>query len=199
MTCSGTATPPTGTNTLNKLSGTGDANIVYTSRTITGVPILGTTSTDSWRYQRDQSNGRYMIVEGYIKGTAAGTAGSGAYVFQIPGSSVAGAGGPTVDTTQVTIAASFPTAAAPGGTGTALETTGFYAVSALTSINNIGGMMIAFPYSPSQVYFDCLYVVNAFSTAQNGWSPWSSSINPFSSNPINVRVRYKVPITGWLP
>jgi hypothetical protein len=197
---SGTASPAA-TGTLDLVTGTGTNPIVYTSRTTTGQPILGTISTDSWRYMRDQSNGKYMIVEWYLKTTAAGTLGLGAYVFQIPGSSM-GTTTVEIDTTEVTIPASYPTEAQMGGQATLLETTGVITGLTLASLANISIPTIAYPYSKTQVYF-CQLLDNSssFGSVQLSIIPWSSigsTNNGMSATPLNARIRYKVPIKYWL-
>ncbi len=80
LNSSGTGTPAA-SGTLTKVSGTGDATITFSSRTITGVPVKGTNTTDRTLYWR---HGRRLYVEESYLQTGAGTAGSGDYVYTTP-------------------------------------------------------------------------------------------------------------------
>lgn len=79
-TFSGPTNPAT-TGTLTLQSGTGVSSITWTSRTVTGQPVFGTTTTNVVEWSRSGlfATVRYLLVQ-----TGAGTAGSQDYIFYLP-------------------------------------------------------------------------------------------------------------------
>jgi hypothetical protein len=96
LTCSGSGTPAA-SGTLTKVTGTGDATITFSSRTITGVPVFGTTNvTNDLTWWRDGGDGSWAWLKYSFAWDTAGTAGSGYYIFQLPT-------GLSLDTTRLTV------------------------------------------------------------------------------------------------
>lgn len=79
LTCSGTGTPGT-SGSLVKVSGTGDATITFSSRTITGVPAFGSVTQNATTVVR---NGKYATFE-WRASFGSGTDGSGNFIFYLP-------------------------------------------------------------------------------------------------------------------
>lgn len=92
LTCSGTGTPAS-SGTLTKASGTGDATITFSSRTVTGVPAKGTTTVDRMIWRRNGSNAEIVLE---LNTSAAGTGGTGNYIIYLPD-------GLTADTSQTSL------------------------------------------------------------------------------------------------
>ncbi len=80
-TFSGTPGTPATTGTLTRVTGTGVSSIAWTSRTITGQPVKGTTFSDRMIWRRVGQD-----IELYFEyfQTGAGTAGTGNYIIYLP-------------------------------------------------------------------------------------------------------------------
>jgi hypothetical protein len=180
LTCSGTGTPAS-SGTLTKTgAGAGDSTITFSSRTITGQPILGTTSTNSLQWMRQ---GQHAILRYIINQTAAGTAGSGDYVLYLV------SGMPVINTTLfpqylvgpgttlVNNAPAFPSFVPSSGNGNINNT---------TSIMGITGSV---------------YGTNSFrfTGGAGGVTNFGSSNLQLSGTQIGLNVTVTVPITGFQP
>lgn len=78
---SGTPGTPATTGTLTRVTGTGVSSVAWTSRTITGQPIIGTTTANATTWSRD---GRYCTFTLQLAQTALGTNGSGDVLVYLP-------------------------------------------------------------------------------------------------------------------
>lgn len=146
----------------------------------TSAPTRGTTTSEKAYCRRV---GRNMEIMYSLQMSAAGSAGSGAYLFSIPT-------GYTIDTTQVTL--STGAGATAIGTVGSMVGTGTYAT---TSAGNtaFSGILNAFAYSTSQVYFTSnATIAGPYPTMY----PVGSSNTIFSSA-SNFTFNISVPITGW--
>lgn len=145
-------TSPAATGTLTLVTGSGVTPIAWTSRTTTGQPVLGTTSTNAVSFSR---LGRYATVSWKLVQTGAGTGGSQDYIFYLPP-------GLVLDTTIVpayptgpntimlnvagafasmvpgSCAATQQSASCLGQRGVAYSTTSFRFTGGTTSANNMG-------------------------------------------------------------
>ena len=146
----------------------------------TSAPTRGTVTSEKAYYRRV---GRNMEVMYALQMSAAGAAGSGAYLFSIPT-------GYTIDTTQVTLSTG-PTATAIGTLGSMVGA-GTYATT--TSGNTaFAGTLNGFAYSTTQVYFNSN---TAIAGPYAVMYPVGSSNTIFSSA-ANFTFNISVPITGW--
>lgn len=176
LTCSGTGTPGA-SGTLTKVSGTGDATITFSSRTVTGVPVKGTTSADNVRWRR---NGDSVEIAIEYTQTAAGTAGSGDYLWSIPSSM-------TIDTTK--LATTGPTVIG-NSTNPVMGVRGVAVATVLTGTQGPGGVI---PYDSTR--FRLFFLTSANSGMNN-----SGFLNSgFASATISYTALFSVPITGWQP
>lgn len=90
-TFSGTPGTPATTGTLTRVTGSGVSSVNWTSRTITGQPIFGTTAKNNVSWYRD---GKFATISYILSQTGAGTSGSGDYILYTPA-------GLTIDTTVI--------------------------------------------------------------------------------------------------
>jgi hypothetical protein len=175
-------TNPAGTGTLTRVTGTGVTPITWTSKTVTGQPVKGTTSVDTVSYRRQWS---FALVKMIYQQTAAGAgvAGSGDYLFTLP---------VTVDTTVVTPHLT---------TGSVLVSSNNAGVSASwmssvgTSWQNGGGAFVGlntYLYSSTQVRFSSLYGVASDSNVDQ-------SHLAFNIANLLFNVEITAPVSGWLP
>ncbi len=172
LNCGGTGTP-SASGTLTKVSGTGDATITYSSKTVTGVPAKGTNTTDIAYWKRSGRNMR--VRESYI-GTGTGTAGTGDYLYFIPASQVA-------DTTSFTL---FTTVV---GSGQAKSTNSIGKGTAYG--NTDAGTLDILLYSSTYIraYWTTSSVENMLSAGSN------AGFAQISGHTFD----YEIPITGWQP
>lgn len=158
-TTSGTFSGPTNpatTGTLTLATGTGVSSIVWTSRTVTGQPVIGTNGTNLVEWSR---SGKTATVRYILNQSGAGTAGSGDYILYLPS-------GVTLDTSivpayvlgpattllnnapafpsivQSSCAASNNTTSILGGVGVAYSATSFRFTGGTSSVTNIGSTNI---------------------------------------------------------
>ena len=82
LTCAAFGTPgsPASSGTLTLVSGTGPGTITYSSKTVTGVPAKGSTTTDKMWVSR-RSNKAVIRME-FVQAT--GTGGTGDVLFEMP-------------------------------------------------------------------------------------------------------------------
>lgn len=176
LNCAGTGTPAA-SGTLTKATGTGDATITYSSKTITGVPIKGTIGTDLIRWRRIGDSAE--IAFEYSQ-TGAGTAGTGDYLIAMPTNL-------SIDTTKLT-AMMAVIGTATNGLMTSCRGAAVGSISASTS--STGGVL---PYNGT--YFRIYLLSNA---SQGVWNPGfpGSGLN---STIVAMNALFNVPITGWQP
>lgn len=173
LTCSGTGTPAA-SGTLTKVSGSGDATIVFASRTITGVPVKGTVGTDLTTYTRQ---GRFSEFTVQLNQTGAGTSGVGDYVWTFPA-------GLTLDTTNIT-------------TYKVLNVN-----SALQPSNSLGTVSIYSSSGPTITVCNVVaYDATHFRLHScNSFIFMGSSGNiALGAATITVTGRFRMPVLGWIP
>jgi hypothetical protein len=176
LTCSGTGTPAA-SGTLTKVSGTGDATITFSSRTITGVPGKATITEDTIQWRRLGN-----IAEIYYRfdQTGSGSAGVGDYIATLPAGLVA-------DTSIIGLyTGSTLQDITPTPSQAQLDGAGKIAVS-----TNILRPLHFYLYSTTQFRVAGLNGVSANSV-------WSSGQYPFTAA-LGIAFSIRVPILGWQP
>ena len=145
----------------------------------TTAPTFGTNVQSArWRRVGDSVEINYTYHQ-----TAAGTAGSGAYLFNLPP-------GLSADTSKATIATTLPAA---GSLPLGATVIGHGYASRTSAGDGTGTSWLqGFLYSATHISFaGTSGIVNA------GWSLGSSWTQNFSSNPFYVSFNVRVPIAGW--
>jgi hypothetical protein len=184
LTCFGTGAPAS-SGTLTKVSGTGDATITFSARTVTGVPAIG-AGTNQFVYWR---NGNRMEFAISVVQTGAGTTGTGIYCWQIPTTTSV----PGIDLTNIVTVASAPGTTARGtvvGEGTCAT-----AADAISGGTRAGGVVLV-----ASSTFLILKVINTASSADGfGMAEVGSANYPLAGATTSIFMRGSVPILGWQP
>jgi hypothetical protein len=184
LTCFGTGAPAA-SGTLTKVSGTGDATITFSARTVTGVPAIG-AGTNQFVYWR---NGNRMEFAISVVQTGAGTTGTGIYCWQIPTTTSV----PGIDLTNIVTVASAPGTTARGtvvGEGTCAT-----AADAISGGTRAGGVVLV-----ASSTFLILKVINTASSADGfGMAEVGSANYPLAGATTSIFMRGSVPILGWQP
>ncbi len=171
LTCSGTGTP-TASGTLTKVSGTGDATITFSSRTITGVPAKASvTVQDAFWWRRVGSNMEFRLYYAHTSATG-GVAGSGDYLWSVPANI-------TIDTTRVA----------------ANNTVGASTAGLMTIGAGLGVNLGTSGSSALGLVFDATH----FRLYSSNLGINSSTIYQFTVNPLSWSMMGSVPILGWQP
>lgn len=155
------------------------AAIAAPTATTSGTPAFGTTTTNSWRYRR---LGKEAEFEFRLVMTTGGTAGTGDYVWTLPGS------------------LSFDTAFY-----TAYSTTGSTIISQAASypalVPAMGHLMrnSNTAYMPTPQIFVFAATTFRISGGINftGFDNWGSNFCALSNTAIDVAIRFTAPILGW--
>lgn len=179
INASGTCNPTT-TGTLTYVSGSPSGNLTFSARTITGVPVIGTATTNLVRWYRD---GRFAIITYIINASAsASAAGVGDYIYYFPV-------GLFVDTSLHTPFLTSLSTFLENPPGSALAT-----LPASISIYASAGYL-------SVINFPVLYSSNSFRWASSGISLSGTIGSSFSSyaNAQWAMMEFKAPILGWQP
>lgn len=181
LTCSGTGTPGT-SGTLTKVSGTGDATITFSSRTVTGVPAKGGTPTiDAISIVR---NGAYATIKFNYAQTSVGVNGLGDYVYYLPPNLA-------VDTTIITpyVVTAVTLLTTQASLISVIPVTGSFSNATPSVLPNA---MVGFLYSSTS--FRLCGFPPGGSTTNVG-----SSLLALSANPYAFNFTITVPIVGWQP
>lgn len=178
LTCSGTGTPGA-SGSLVKVSGVGDATITFSSKTTTGVPVFGTSTTNSLRWRRSANIAHIQIR---ITQTGAGTNGSGDYIVFLPTGLVADT---TINPVYLpvvlipTTSAAYPSQFQSSGI---IEQTG----SSLTYT------LAAYIYSSTS------FRVAGYNSSAGTYN-WGTTGGTLGNTDLGVALDVFIPISGWQP
>ena len=147
----------------------------------TSDPTFGTTSVNKARWRREGPN---MIIEWDFLQTTAGTAGSGAYLFNLPS-------GLSIDTTAKPVNTITTGASASTQMNSRVGTASFQVGNSGSSSH---GIFSVAPYSATQ-----LKIYGSFVGEDSGADSniFGSSFFGFTLNPMFLSLRAVVPIQGW--
>ena len=145
---------------------------------VTTAPSKGTTAVDTMRYRRD---GTDAIIEMNYRQTAVGSAGSGVYLYSLPGGlsfapEVVGS-----TTTTVDVNSNF-----------------FGTINVSTGLGNTETIAFVIPYDSTRFWLMiCAALTDAGAGTASVQEPQSSTIFALSNTKLNIKGSFRVAIQGW--
>ena len=182
ITMGGTGSPSTPSGTLACITSSGcSTSITYSVAPTLSVPVIGSGSINNVWWRRVGGNAEIRFE---FKQTAAGTSGTGQYMFYMPSTFPF-----QIDTSKLT---SQNVALGSGNfLSYPVNTLGSFVMQFSTSNSTLSGSVYAFTGN----YF--LFAGTAGSSASATPSTVSSGYPGFGSQPMSLSASFSVPIVGW--